>query len=116
MIQSDAEARHYSSFTDAISKGLVNQIDIEKEIRLLQEIKDIRDELNMLSRVLGDQAEVVEKLSSWANNQTEGKFDFEWGTVARLLRINRMDDDAERVEKSVGVVFRPIHVGTNYSS
>ena len=100
LVQSDAEARYYSSFTDAISKGPVNQINIEEEIRLLQEIKDIRDELNMLSRVLGDQIDVITKLSRWASSQ--GNFDNEWGIEARLLQIKRMDEDAERVEKSVG--------------
>jgi hypothetical protein len=78
----------------------VNEINIEEDIKLLQEIKDIRDELNMLSRVLGDQLYVTAKLSQWAKEQSVFKYD--WGVDSRLLQIKRMDEDAERVEKSVG--------------
>ncbi|KAH7093422.1 hypothetical protein FB567DRAFT_174060 [Paraphoma chrysanthemicola] len=101
---SDAEARYYSSFTEAITKGHIDQtyidVNIENEIKLLQEIKDIRDELNMLSRVMSDQIDVIAKLSQWASSPHD-KFDYGWDVDARRVQIKRMDEDAERVEKSL---------------
>lgn len=103
-MQSDAEARYYSSFTEAITKGHIDQtyidVNIENEIKLLQEIKDIRDELNMLSRVMSDQIDVIAKLLQWASSPHD-KFDYGWDVDARRVQIKRMDEDAERVEKSV---------------
>ncbi|CAN9348870.1 unnamed protein product [Alternaria alternata] len=104
--RSDAEARCFASFTKAIPNGTVSQINIEEEIQLLQEIirllreiKDIRDELNMLSRVLHDQLDIMDKVSLWIGQEIP--VHREWGIEARLTQIIRMDGDAERVEKSL---------------
>jgi hypothetical protein len=75
-------------------------MSIGEDIGLLQETKDIRDELNMLRHVLRDQINMVAicKYLQWA------QFDLEFNTnelEMRLRKIERMDEDAERVEKSV---------------
>jgi hypothetical protein len=52
----------YAYFTAAISKDRPDEMTIEEDTELLREIKDIRDELNMLSGVVDDQTDVIEKL------------------------------------------------------
>jgi hypothetical protein len=77
------------------------QLEIKEEIKLLQEVKDIRDELNMLSNVLSDQKELISKLSRYIVADVESESKLEWGTTGRCERITRMDRDADRVERSV---------------
>jgi hypothetical protein len=75
-------------------------MSIGEDIGLLQETKDIRDELNMLRHVLRDQINMV----AICNYPQWGQSDLEFNTdelEMRLRKIERMDEDAERVEKSV---------------
>jgi hypothetical protein len=75
-------------------------MSIGEDIGLLQETKDIRDELNMLRHVLRDQINMVAicKYSHWAQSHLDFNTD---ELEMRLRKIERMDEDAERVEKSV---------------
>jgi hypothetical protein len=98
--QSIKEASYYASVTKAISAGVANAMSIGEDIGLLQETKDIRDELNMLRHVLRDQINMVAicKYSKWAQSDLDFNTD---ELEMRLRKIERMDEDAERVEKSV---------------
>jgi hypothetical protein len=62
---------------------------------LLREIKDIRDELHMIKRILLQQQEVVTKM-----NESPGLNCVKW--IPRIAAINQLDEDARRVEESVG--------------
>jgi hypothetical protein len=98
--QSIKEASYYVRVTKAISAGDANAMSIGEDIGLLQETKDIRDELNMLRHVLRDQINMVAifKYSQWAQSNLDFNTD---ELEIRLRKIERMDEDAERVEKSV---------------
>jgi hypothetical protein len=74
--------------------------DFKKQMVLLREIKDIRDELHMINRILIQQKEVIEKikLSSTCKALEPG----DW--TLRMDDVQRLDEDAKRVEDSVGDV------------
>jgi Mg2+ and Co2+ transporter CorA len=80
------------------------EISIIEEISLLREIKDIRDELNILHRVLNDQRDVVDKLGHHLNWHETRRFDDFMrasGLKSREDRIEKLKDDAQRVQDSV---------------
>jgi hypothetical protein len=64
-------------------------------MKLLREIKDIRDELHMINQIFFQQQEVIAKM-----NKSLGRDWVEW--IPRIAEINRLDEDARRVEESVG--------------
>lgn len=87
-------------------------LDIGQETELLKEIKDIRDELNMISKVLEDQKHVLPDLGSAISeiyfderkSQQEMKKRFENQLKMidmHLHDIQRMDKQAERIYKSI---------------
>jgi len=73
--------------------------DISNEIQDLEEIKDIRDELKMIERVLDDQMTVCEKYENWAfrphSQLIRDDLSF------RLMKLKRLSKEAESVEASV---------------
>lgn len=89
---------------------------IQAEVKCLREVKDIRDEVNMIENVLQSQLEVVEEvLSSKKKNErsiSNGlREEHIWSQISYdrtihvlLQRWQRLDEDAERVERSVGLV------------
>ncbi|KAK2761809.1 hypothetical protein FQN54_001639 [Arachnomyces sp. PD_36] len=95
------EVKCYRSFKEAVQQGKAKSLEIREEITLLQEIKDIRDELNMLNHVLSDQKDVVARLLRYSGKDIESDFEHEWGTDARCNRVARMSKDADRVERSI---------------
>lgn len=89
-----------------------NLLDIGAETDLLAEIKDIRDELNMIAKVLEDQRNVLPDLeaavtdiySNERKNQLELKRRFKdmLKTIDLHIRdLERMDIQAERIYKSI---------------
>lgn len=87
-------------------------LDIGKETELLKEIKDIRDELNMISKILDDQRYVIPDLGSAIldifsderKSQQDMKKRFEHQVKLidmHLHDISRMDKQAERIYKSI---------------
>jgi hypothetical protein len=88
---------------------------VADEAELLREIKDIRDEINMIKRVLSVQEDIVRKWFHWWNPDKSDSvkrdkrhkqkhfedLDFDMGLASRLKRVKELDEDAERVEKSV---------------
>lgn len=114
------------------SKSLdVEDISIEEEQRYFQEIGNIREELAMIKSVLGQQEEVWKEFASnawpelWPNGQ-EGRMSIppnfqslpreekdDWRFIMRPQtqfhkfgrRIAKLDDDAERVEKSIATML-----------
>ncbi|KAG4442795.1 hypothetical protein IFR05_001741 [Cadophora sp. M221] len=44
------------------SKSSIHELDLGKEIKLLEEVKDIRDELNILKSIFEDQSSLLQKL------------------------------------------------------
>ena len=80
------------------------EISIMEEISLLREIKDIRDELNILHRVLNDQRDVIDKLAhhlNWHETRHFDDFMRASGLKSREDRIEKLKDDAQRVQDSV---------------
>ena len=90
---------------------------IHAEVKCLREVKDIRDEVNMVEYVLQSQLEVFEEvLSSFKQknerNMSNGLYEEDiWSRISddRTIyvlrqRWQRLGEDAERVEKSVGLV------------
>lgn len=88
--------------------------DISHEIKHLEEIKDIRDELRMIQRVLEDQQVVLEK---YYRNNSKGEFDFEElsSLYFRCAKAKRLYREAKSVEASVSyrLVFMCRHLLTS---
>jgi hypothetical protein len=66
-------------------------------MKLLREIKDVRDELHMIDRILLQQEELVGKMNSAPN--LHAIYSQDWTSHADDFA--RLDVDAERVEDSV---------------
>ena len=91
--------------------------DIQDEVKCLREVKDVRDEVTMVQNVLQGQLEVFEEfLSSIKQKKKQSKSnepreENAWNQISydRTIyvlrqRWQRLGEDAERVEKSVGQV------------
>ena len=81
---------------------------IADEIRLIYQVKDIRDELHLIARVFKNQAEVVEKFSSlfWLrinneNDQYREQFLDDCGIKGLIERVEKLDEDANRTLQAV---------------
>lgn len=88
------------------------QLNIEKEIRLLEEVKDIRDELNILRTIFEDQKALLNKLASLIegpNPQGEhtttdpvvNYYQERCDIDLRIEKVKKMDKDAEKTYQSV---------------
>lgn len=91
----------------------INKVTDEAEH--LREIKDIRDEINMIKRVLVVQEDIVKKWFHWWQHEESESMkhdkrykqkyfrdlDFDMGLVSRLKRVKELDEDAWRLENSV---------------
>ena len=90
-------------------KSVEDQIsDISQEIQYLREIKDIRDELNMIERILEDQRRVTRMLLDAVNYKGRRKgWDDGWGedlsqaSEFRLSKIGKLHKQAKAVETSL---------------
>lgn len=87
-------------------------LDIGQEIDLLAETKDIRDELNMIAKVLEDQLQVLPDLQeaivdlyyneSKSQVDVKKRFREQTKTIEMHIKdIDRMDRQAERIYKSI---------------
>jgi hypothetical protein len=74
---------------------------LDKETLLLQEIRDIRDEISMIESVLYRQKIVYDGIISWAQPNVEKVLKDDTSILNLCERMNRLDKDAERVENSV---------------
>ncbi|KAH0848082.1 hypothetical protein FOPE_01699 [Fonsecaea pedrosoi] len=77
-------ARHKNTQTTHDSHSPSSELRLDKEIALLEEIKDIRDELNILRSICTDQDAVLKTLSKLAT----GGDDSEGKTVANDLTLD----------------------------
>ncbi|KAI1153058.1 hypothetical protein F4825DRAFT_283176 [Nemania diffusa] len=107
---SDQEVVHFKQFSkdmkDAKESGKASSgrtRSITDEISLLYEVKDIRDELNLVRRVFEAQAGVLEKFSRlfWPGLQEQSKrcregFLEDCGIKALIDRATRLDEDAKK--------------------
>lgn len=73
--------------------------DITKEVRHLREIKDIRDELRMIQRVIEDQQTVLKKFLE--AGVSKFVLDILSGLESRQRKSERLYSEAESVENSV---------------
>src|SRR5438045_1411876 len=74
-----------------------SMIDISKETELLVEVKDIRDELKILTMVNQNQEGVVSDFIDFANRKRKRTAESEnWGTGLRNL-LNRHRSDVNRM-------------------
>lgn len=91
---------------------LDNLLDIGQETDLLAETKDIRDELNMISKVLEDQRQVLPDLESAicdiykeehrSQQDVKKRFRDQLKTIEMHIKdIDRMDKQAERIYSSI---------------
>lgn len=97
----DMDKHHYE-------RKLEQKSDISGEIKVLKEIKDIRDELNILHRILTEQRSVTDKLFSPSNrlkmNPDVQEYYLEQsGLERRIQDVEKMDKDAERTYTHVSI-------------
>jgi hypothetical protein len=122
MVQSEKEVRFRKAFlqslkdrSDKTSFSPVSK-HIHMEVECLREIKDVRDEINMVKTILQNQGEVSEAAmasfkyqlkrteSDLVREELENLFSKPDPTLELLLlRWARLDEDAARVEKSVRI-------------
>ena len=103
------QERDYDSdpvFVDAL-------LDIGVESELLAEIKDIRDELNMIAMVLQNQSNVLPELSEHIAKEFGGKKSPEGGEVERRkreqLKVIDVDmKDVERMDKQAQGIYTSV--------
>ncbi|OAP61529.1 hypothetical protein AYL99_03732 [Fonsecaea erecta] len=101
----DIAARHNNTQTNRDSHSSNLELRLDNEIELLEEIKDIRDELNILRSICADQDDVLKKLFQLATvHDSEGKRDDTNDRIlnyyrqrsnidTRIARINKMQRD-----------------------
>ncbi|KAF2103781.1 hypothetical protein NA57DRAFT_69990 [Rhizodiscina lignyota] len=102
-----------TTLDDDLDNHRVDHNSIDAEISALYEIKDIRNELNLLRRFLETQAEVVDQFSQmfWPGLDDECReraqrtpkdhrdgFKQDCGLHSLIERINKMDGDAGRIQ------------------
>ncbi|OQE40889.1 hypothetical protein PENCOP_c005G04768 [Penicillium coprophilum] len=103
----DKEVMLFNSFKNRLGSD-VRDLKLEDDIELLEEIKDIRDELNILERILDDQADLTQKLfnlfdvekregtiTNSLQDQVLQYYQQRAGVELRLDRIKKMDEDAK---------------------
>lgn len=84
------------------------EVDIQKEIMLLEEIKDIRDELNILKSIFEDQRNLLKKLFTLVRTSTTAQtrvmvdyYQERSDIDLRLEKVNKMEMDAKITYDSV---------------
>ncbi|KAJ6020750.1 hypothetical protein N7540_006254 [Penicillium herquei] len=103
----DKEVMLFNSFKTRLGVD-VSDLKLDDDIELLEEIKDIRDELNILERILDDQDDLTQKLfnlfdiekhegasSRNLQDQVLQYYQQRAGIGLRLDRIKKMDEDAK---------------------
>ncbi|RYP61738.1 hypothetical protein DL771_010025 [Monosporascus sp. 5C6A] len=119
-LQSEKEVRFRKTFLQSLkdrsAKRHVSSIskDIHMEVECLREIKDVRDEINMVKTILQNQVEVSQAATSSLTHQlrrtADGLVKTELESLLSkpdrtlevlLQRWTRLDEDAARVEKSL---------------
>ncbi|CAG8971164.1 hypothetical protein HYALB_00010139 [Hymenoscyphus albidus] len=105
----DKSRRSYNADNDIIKP----ELDIIKEITLLEEVKDIRDELNILRSILGEQKSLLNRLLDLvAGRQVGDKKAVETDPVLnyysersdinmRIKKVKKMDADAATTYASI---------------
>lgn len=99
-----------SSSPEEAEKKLQSKSDISGEIAVLKEIKDIRDELNILNRILEEQKSIADKLFNPLNKLRMNPGVQEYyaetsGLERRIQDVKKMDRDAERTYLHVCCFF-----------
>ena len=84
-------------------------LNIHKEIELLHEIKDIRDEIHILSELLKDQQAVVSQLSK--GRETKLMADLTKLIEHTRNRLKSMDKYSETTRYAVNTIFGIFRVG-----
>lgn len=75
--------------------------DISREVELMREIKDIRDELNILHTLFGQQAALMNSAMKWDESPRSRKLK---DAVERLQEnVERMERNAERPHRAVRI-------------
>lgn len=117
--QSDKEVKLRQTFLESLkarqsgAKAQTDRhhkLDIREEVECLREVKDIRDEVNMIENVLDSQIEVFKTIQSSVKQRklyaepAWSRFSYDQTIYVLRQRWQRLDEDAERVEKSVGPI------------
>ena len=86
------------------SSSSINIFDITRETALLVEIKDIRDELSLLQKVLNDQSSVMKQFDQVASKVRGVKITSDKTVLdSHLYRISKMDQLAQKTYEAVGI-------------
>lgn len=104
-MQADAEVKCFEAFKKEIHQSHkaydengtsdVHGINLQGEIDLLEQVKDIRDELNILKSICEDQKNLVQKLFSLiAKDPVLNYYHQRSDIQLRIERIEKMDMDA----------------------
>jgi Mg2+ and Co2+ transporter CorA len=121
LVQADQEVRCFKFFREQIKNREKQKVfnrdavkSITDEIRLIYELKDIRDEIHLIRRVFDSQADVLQRFArliwpgtSDAAKQSRHDYLEECGTRALITRTNRLDENARRTLEGVGC--EPLH-------
>lgn len=111
--KSDPAAKDPTTTADSsedADKKLQSKSDISGEIAVLKEIKDIRDELNILLRILEEQKSITDELFSQGNKLRMNPGIQEYyaeksGLHRRIQDVKKMDQDAGRTYLHVSFIY-----------
>jgi hypothetical protein len=108
----------HDDFINALKSGRTGRSTngMNEQVACLRDIKDIRDEIHIIQTTLQSQMEVFETITDTANKKST---ELELASVQTVWedlkhektiythreRMKRLDEDAERVEKSVSTGY-----------
>ena len=77
-------------------------MDIGEDVKLLREVKDIRDELNIIKKVFSEQLKVLEDFKNTIKVEARGGINDAMQAITGYQQeILLMDDDANKTYQSV---------------
>lgn len=116
--KANKEAECFKHFADGVTpNNKVDLFDIEDEIQLLREIKDIRAELDIISVILGEQHKVLQEMEELKEESQQGERQEPSHDSSVIVeryqgRVTDMGKRAEETYLAVGV-SPPFCNGTN---
>lgn len=79
-------------------------MDIGEDVKMLRDVKDIRDELNIIKKVFSEQLKVLEDFRNTIKIEFRGDINNAIQAIEGYLQeVNGMDDDASKTYQSVRI-------------
>ena len=109
MLAENSEAEKHKTEVDARpaqrkAKDPEDLYDISRELELLKEIRDIRDELNILRNLFGQQQGVLEKFQR-VNQHRNRPAEMVSAVQSQQNRIESLDGEAKKPYRAVSSMF-----------